>query len=412
MKKKFIGVIGIVIAVMVGGIYYLTRAEKMELSLKNKKEIIVEYGNTVQYSFDDLIQTKDIDKDKLKEIKKETINRLKESRIIVKIMPKIEAPQEIKSKNKLFPHWNNTFDKFNIFNLTEYDKVVYLDSDIYVSENIDELFEKPNMSAVIAGKSYPFNKHWNELNSGVMVIEPKEGIREELINRMYEMSKIKRALRKPHKQEYKRFFSNISLLKIKDKICKYVQGIGDQDVLEDFFDWKNNPQLHLDEQYNVFSNYADYYKKDLGINPKCYHFIGAKKPWSLTPKELAKQRTSLESKKDIQKKAFEEYTQIIYDNADKTKINFSIIIPMRNAKQYIEKALSSIKSQNYENIEILIIDDDSSDSSKQCVEEFCKKNSDISDKIKILETEEGHRGIFIPPSHERDERYFQKCVSI
>lgn len=326
------------------------------------------------------------------EIKKETINRLKESRIIVKIMPKIEAPQEIKSKNKLFPHWNNTFDKFNIFNLTEYDKVVYLDSDIYVSENIDELFEKPNMSAVIAGKSYPFNKHWNELNSGVMVIEPKEGIREELINRMYEMSKIKRALRKPHKQEYKRFFSNISLLKIKDKICKYVQGIGDQDVLEDFFDWKNNPQLHLDEQYNVFSNYADYYKKDLGINPKCYHFIGAKKPWSLTPKELAKQRTSLESKKDIQKKAFEEYTQIIYDNADKTKINFSIIIPMRNAKQYIEKTLSSIKSQNYENIEILIIDDDSSDSSKQCVEEFCKKNSDISDKIKILETEEGHRG--------------------
>lgn len=72
MKKKFIGVIGIVIVVIVGGIYYLTREEKIELSLKNKKEIIVEYGNTVQYSFDDLIQTKDIDKDKLKEIKKET----------------------------------------------------------------------------------------------------------------------------------------------------------------------------------------------------------------------------------------------------------------------------------------------------------------------------------------------------
>ena len=68
MKKKFIGVIGIVIVVIVGGIYYLTREEKIELSLKNKKEIFVEYGNTVQYSFDDLIQTKDIDKDKLKEI--------------------------------------------------------------------------------------------------------------------------------------------------------------------------------------------------------------------------------------------------------------------------------------------------------------------------------------------------------
>ena len=42
MKKKFIGVIGIVIVVIVGGIYYLTREEKIELSLKNKKEIIKE----------------------------------------------------------------------------------------------------------------------------------------------------------------------------------------------------------------------------------------------------------------------------------------------------------------------------------------------------------------------------------
>jgi len=68
--------------VIVGGIYYLTREEKIELSLKNKKEIFVEYGNTVQYSFDDLIQTKDIDKDKLKEIKKEILllGRLKKQK--------------------------------------------------------------------------------------------------------------------------------------------------------------------------------------------------------------------------------------------------------------------------------------------------------------------------------------------
>ena len=38
MKKKFIGVIGIVIVVIVGGIYYLTREEKIELSLKIKRD--------------------------------------------------------------------------------------------------------------------------------------------------------------------------------------------------------------------------------------------------------------------------------------------------------------------------------------------------------------------------------------
>lgn len=325
-------------------------------------------------------------------IKKETINKLKENGIIVKMIPQIEVPQEIKEKNILFPHWNNTFDKFNIFDLTEYDKVVYLDSDIYVSENIDELFEKQNLSAVVAGKSYPFNKNWNELNSGVMVIEPKEGIREELIKHMNEMKKRKVKIKAPHKKDFKRFFSNISLLKIKDKICKSFQGIGDQDVMEDFFDWRNKPELHLEEKYNVFSNYTDYYEGKLNIKPKCYHFIGSKKPWSLTPKELDRKIKSLEKKKKAERKAFDEYTDVIYEIAEKNKANFSIIIPMKNAEKYITKCLLSIEKQKYEKIEIIIIDDDSKDSSKKCVEEFLKKNPGMKNKVKIFETNEGHNG--------------------
>lgn len=182
-------------------------------------------------------------------------------------MPKIEAPQEIQSKNKLFPHWNNTFDKFNIF----------------------ELFDKPNMSGVVAGKSFPGNKYWKELNSGVMVVEPEKGIKKEIIDKMIEMGQKKVTLKRTHKkQEEKRFFSNISIIKLKDKICKRFQRIGDQDVLEEFFDWKNKPELHLGEEFNVFAYYSDYYKNKLGMNPKCYHFIGSKKPWSLTPKESEK----------------------------------------------------------------------------------------------------------------------------
>lgn len=47
MKKRLIGIIGIVIVIIIGGIFYFTREEKIELSLKNKKDIVVEYGNTV-----------------------------------------------------------------------------------------------------------------------------------------------------------------------------------------------------------------------------------------------------------------------------------------------------------------------------------------------------------------------------
>ena len=51
MKKRLIGIIGIVIVIIIGGIFYFTREEKIVLALKNKKDIVVEYGNTVQYSF-------------------------------------------------------------------------------------------------------------------------------------------------------------------------------------------------------------------------------------------------------------------------------------------------------------------------------------------------------------------------
>lgn len=324
-------------------------------------------------------------------IKKETINKLKENGIIVERMPKIHTPEQIRLKNKLFPHWNNTFDKFNIFNLTNYDKVVYLDSDIYVAENIDELFQRHNMSAVVAGKSFKGNKYWNELNSGVMVIEPKEGIREQLISKMKELGSRKRTITKP-KASNKKFLSNINLLKLKDKVCKTFQGIGDQDILEKFWKWKDKPELHLDESFNVFANYADFYKTSLGINPKVYHFIGAKKPWALTPKEIANITNKKSKARPVEYEAFTKYKDIIYENASKSKAFFSIIIPMKNAEKDIINALESIKEQNYENIEVLVIDDDSKDNSKNSVKKFLKKNSKMASKIKLFDTAKGHRG--------------------
>ena len=40
---------------------------------------------------------------------------------------------------------------------------------------------------------------------------------------------------------------------------------------------------------------------------------------------------------------------------------FSIIIPMKNADRYIRNALDSINIQQFEDIEIIVIDDNSSD---------------------------------------------------
>lgn len=58
------------------------------------------------------------------------------------------------------------FNKFRIWQLTEYEKIVYLDLDVLVVENIDELFERPDLSAA------PDILTGDKFNSGVLVIKP------------------------------------------------------------------------------------------------------------------------------------------------------------------------------------------------------------------------------------------------
>lgn len=55
----------------------------------------------------------------------------------------------------------------------------------------------------------------------------------------------------------------------------------------------------------------------------------------------------------------------------------SIVIPMFNTEKYISKCLDSLINQTYSNIEILVIDDGSTDSSKNIVNEYCEKDKRI-----------------------------------
>ena len=57
----------------------------------------------------------------------------------------------------------------------------------------------------------------------------------------------------------------------------------------------------------------------------------------------------------------------------------SIIIPAYNAAKYINDTLKSIENQSYKNIEIIIIDDGSTDKTKELVQKF-KKTSSLSVK--------------------------------
>ena len=157
-------------------------------------------------------------------------------------------------------HWNNTFDKLLIFSLVEYEKIVFLDADMMICSNIDELFERPHMSAVYP--QFGSSDYKRGFNSGLMVIEPRQSLDKLIISQL---------------EDYELYSS--------------LNGVSDNDLLISYYsNWKNNKDLLLDDVYNVF---FPYYKKYLKVGLtreelKVIHFIGKEKVWMHNKLEIKK----------------------------------------------------------------------------------------------------------------------------
>ncbi|GBG76892.1 hypothetical protein CBR_g23106 [Chara braunii] len=76
---------------------------------------------------------------------------------VVKVVNKVENPNGVVG-----------FDKINAWLLTEYSKVVFLDVDMLVLDNLDELFDRPEPAAA------PDIYIGNRFNSGLMVLKPSQ----------------------------------------------------------------------------------------------------------------------------------------------------------------------------------------------------------------------------------------------
>ena len=59
----------------------------------------------------------------------------------------------------------------------------------------------------------------------------------------------------------------------------------------------------------------------------------------------------------------------------------SVIVPVYNTEKYIEKCLKSILNQTMEDIEIIVVNDGSTDNSENIIKEI-EKNNDTKIQIK------------------------------
>lgn len=66
-------------------------------------------------------------------------------------------------------------------------------------------------------------------------------------------------------------------------------------------------------------------------------------------------------------------------------IKLSVIIPVYNVEQYIEKALDSVIGQTYRNLEIILVDDGSTDDSGL----ICDRYEKIDDRVRVIHKENG-----------------------
>lgn len=80
------------------------------------------------------------------------------------------------------PELGVTLTKLRLWNLTQYDRLVYLDADTLVLKNIDALFNVAAEFAAVSDVGWP-----DCFNSGVMVIRPNAATSQRLLEKVAEI---------------------------------------------------------------------------------------------------------------------------------------------------------------------------------------------------------------------------------
>jgi glycogenin glucosyltransferase len=203
-----------------------------------------------------------------KTVSDRVVTELNKVKIRFKKVVEIENPQELGDDERNFKYM---YTKLRIFELTEYDKIVYLDADMIVCGNIEILFDHSHLSAVIAGGLLPANRAWKDLNAGLLVIEP-------------------------NKKTFALLHSSIGKVRSADG--------GDQGFLHTFYNWwPQDANLHLDHKYNVPFPYLEdycglagykfsYLRKSLNTDILVIHYWGKDKPWHIALEHLDRKSLS------------------------------------------------------------------------------------------------------------------------
>jgi len=226
------------------------------------------------------------------------IEHLRDSGIKIIYSPIIKLPQNLIDYNMKHCYSNtevleNYFQKFLVFALDRFEKIVYLDSDMIILDNIDYLFNRPHMSGAINH----IENGQNFLNGGLIIIEPSKKIY----------------------YEFLKFIEDSTEKELYDNANQSSRCFWDTDFYgAKFKDWgKNNADQIVDIRHNIFITSFKYYNNVYQDEVKIIHLTG-KKPWMMTLEELYSQVKNNQVDASVfYQKYVEFYLKVIKNLADK-----------------------------------------------------------------------------------------------
>ena len=206
-----------------------------------------------------------------------TLTLLEKNAVAVIPVGRIANPQNHNPQDRKFYNYS----KLNVWGMNQFSKVVYLDADMIVMHNIDELFDRPHMSSVNAER--PIKPEWTQMNGGLFVVEPNRAEFEDML---------------------------LKVGRIENGTAR-----GDQAFFHTYYaDWPEKHELHLPLAYNVFHSQLDDYGRRFGFfvdetvrcdnsdyderRIKIVHYIGHRKPWDDAYNDRVSRAAALDSLAD------------------------------------------------------------------------------------------------------------------
>lgn len=248
--------------------------------------------------------------------------------------------------------WYYCLSKFEIFNMTDYDKLLFLDADIMILKNLDHLFEYPHMTSALDGEYFDLWPDWPHFNSGIMIVEP-------------------------NKEEYKKIVD----FAINDAINQWTEPtcIADQEILNMYYkDWVNKSELHLNKYYDIFAPYIQE-EQIADVDENCYfiHYVG-RKPWRAfmkNPTECYTEKYYTDAHNIIQ-----ERVNTLDWNAAKKDIKIVIYSICKNEIVNIDKFLKCFTKADY----VCILDTGSNDGTWEALQHAQGEYSNLIIDQKII----------------------------